>query len=210
MLNLKSLRKSMYPLLTVLTGLSLPALGWTHGGSPVEFDDCRIAVANHWVHFTAYTPTPAADREFCKRIPDLGMTNLVFDYEGKLLRNMSVEFEITKEPEGTRVYHQEPNTYPTGSVNALVDFNQFGAGDYLAHIQLVNAGDKIDAHMPFSVGTGTGISTGVMVFAVALGLIGTALYLMVPALKTRANFGMSARNTNKSGHQPKRGGKLTG
>jgi hypothetical protein len=138
--------------------LLLTPVVWAHGGVSVNVDNCRIPVDNRWVHFTAYTPEFTQDTEYCKSIPNVGRTNLVFDYESRELRNMTVEFEITKEPEGTRVYHQDPEAHKRGSVNAIVDFNEFGPGKYLAHVTLANAGSKIDAHLPFAVAS-TGVSS---------------------------------------------------
>ena len=127
-----------------------------HGVGANEIDDCRIPIIGQWVHFTAYTPKLSGDNEYCTTIPELGLTTIVFDYEQKPLRKMKVEFEITKEPEGKRVFYQEPKVQKTGSMNAAIDFTPFGAGDYLVHATLVIAGKKIDAHLPFTVGVGDG------------------------------------------------------
>jgi hypothetical protein len=158
---------------------------WAHGGVAIDIDTCRIPVSGHWVHFTAYTPMTTADTEYCGEIPDVGMTNIVFDYESKALRKMTVEFEITKEPEGTRIFHQDATTLKTGTFNIPVDFTQYGAGDYLAHVTLINEGNKVDAHSAFKVGTGSGgginTSTLLMVGAVAL----VAIYLFWPGLREK-------------------------
>ncbi|MCK5665494.1 MAG: hypothetical protein KAI17_18535, partial [Thiotrichaceae bacterium] len=77
---------------------------------------------------------------------------LVIDYEGKKLRNTTVEFEVTKEPEGSRVYYHSPEKIKKGSIDAKVDFRQYGAGDYLLHVTVINQGETIDSHLPFSVG----------------------------------------------------------
>jgi len=90
-----------------LVGL-MPTIVQAHRGAPDEADACVTRVGFERVHFTAYTPTLSGDREYCSIIPEIGPTNLVFDYEGKSLRNVSVEFEITKEPEGQRVFYQQP------------------------------------------------------------------------------------------------------
>jgi hypothetical protein len=121
------------------------------GGSGIDADSCRIAVGSHWVHFTAYQPQLAGTTEYCKAIPDVGQSTLVFDYEGKALRRMTVEFEITREPDGTRMYYQPPTIHPSGSTNATINFTE--PGNYLAHVTLINEGQKVDAHVPFSVGT---------------------------------------------------------
>ncbi len=123
-----------------------------HRGPANEVDNCRIRVGSEKIHFTAYTPEYTQNTGFCQYIPYVGKTNLVFDYEGHKLRKDTVEFEITKEPEGTRVFHQEPKKIKSGSLNAVVDFSQYGAGDYLAHITIMHNGEKLDTHLPFKVG----------------------------------------------------------
>ncbi|MDF9392527.1 MULTISPECIES: hypothetical protein [Methylococcus] len=167
-------------LLAAVLGLGalIPATLWAHGGgSGVDVDSCRIPVGGFWVHFTAYQPQLTGTTEYCDKIPETGPTTLVFDYEGKALRNMTVEFEITKEPEGSRVFYQAPATYPTGTVNATINFTE--PSDYLAHVTLVNEGQKIDAHIPFKVGVNQTSLSGttwiiIMVIVVALSYI---LYL---------------------------------
>ncbi len=158
--------------------LLIPATVSAHGGaSGVDTDSCRIPVGSHWVHFTAYQPQLTGTTEFCSSIPEIGDTTVVFDYEGKALRNMTVEFEITKEPEGTRIFYKEPKAYPTGSANAIVKFPE--AGSYLAHIALVNEGQKVDAHIPFKVASSqSGLSsTTWVVLSVLLGAVGYITYL---------------------------------
>ncbi|MGI9211957.1 MAG: hypothetical protein ACR2HF_05750 [Methylococcaceae bacterium] len=163
---------------SLFLSLLIPASVSAHGGaSGVDTDTCRIPVDSHWVHFTAYQPQLSGTTEFCSAIPEIGMTTVVFDYEGKALRNMTVEFEITKEPEGTRVFYKEPMSYPTGSANTQVNFTE--TGSYLTHITLVNDGKKIDAHIPFKVGSSqTGISGSTwLILALVLGAIGYIVYL---------------------------------
>nr|WP_305908003.1 hypothetical protein [Methylomarinum sp. Ch1-1]MDP4520805.1 hypothetical protein [Methylomarinum sp. Ch1-1] len=81
---------------------------YAHRGAVDEIDTCRIKVGFEKIHFTAYTPEFTKGQGFCQFIPNVGLTNLVFDYEGKKLRDVSIEYEITKEPEGTRIFYQEP------------------------------------------------------------------------------------------------------
>ncbi|MCI0666589.1 MAG: DUF3324 domain-containing protein [Methylococcaceae bacterium] len=170
---------------------------WSHGGVAIEIDTCRIPVAGHWVHFTAYTPMTSADTEYCSEIPDVGFTNVVFDYESKALRKMTVEFEITKEPEGTRIFHQDPTTMKAGTFNIPIDFTPHGPGDYLAHVTLINEGTKVDAHSAFKVGTGgSGIgsintSTYLMVGAAAL----VAIYLFWPGLRQKVQRKKTGKTT---------------
>ncbi|MGZ8159257.1 MAG: hypothetical protein ACXWT1_18770 [Methylobacter sp.] len=141
---------------TVLSALflsvSFSAPSYSHRGALDEIDVCRIRVGTEKIHFTAYTPTFTQSEGFCRFIPNVGLTNLIFDYEGKKLRDVSIEFEVTKEPEGTRIFYLEPQKTKTGSVKADIDFSKYGAGDYLAHVTIVHDGEKLDTHLPFVVG----------------------------------------------------------
>lgn len=123
-----------------------------HRGAVDEIDACNVRVGIDSVHFTAYTPELSGSKGYCNAIPEVGQTHLVFDYGGKALRTIDVEFEITKEPEGTRVFYQEPHKVKTGSFSGIVDFKQHGAGNYLAHITIVDKDKRLDSHIPFSVG----------------------------------------------------------
>lgn len=142
--------------LVVLTALflslSFSAPSYSHRGALDEVDICRIKVGTEKIHFTAYTPTFTQSEGYCRFIPNVGMTNLIFDYEGKKLRDVSIEFEVTKEPEGTRIFYLEPQKTKTGTVKADIDFAKYGAGDYLAHVTIVHDGEKLDTHLPFAVG----------------------------------------------------------
>ncbi|MFM8332451.1 MAG: hypothetical protein ACKN9T_12245 [Candidatus Methylumidiphilus sp.] len=138
--------------LGLLAGIALPiSSAWAHGGASVDTDQCRIFVGPHLVHFTAYQPQLTGSTEFCGEIPELGTTTMVFDYEGKALRNMTVEVEFTKEPEGTRIAYLPPATHASGTFNTTYNFTE--ASKYLAHVTLINEGVKIDAHVAFKVGT---------------------------------------------------------
>lgn len=167
--------------LGIVAALLVPvSVVWAHGGASVEADTCRIEVGPHLVHFTAYQPQLTGTTEFCNDIPELGNTIIVFDYEGKALRNMTVEFEITKEPEGTRIFYQAPTTNPTGTYNTAINFTD--PSKYLAHVTLVNEGQKVDAHVPFTVGGAkSGLSgTTYFVIAVVLFALGYIFYLSNP------------------------------
>ncbi len=137
--------------LSALLTVVWPSVVNAHRGASDEIDACNILVGHERVHFTAYTPT-FNSKEYCQSIPHLGTTNLVFDYGGKSLRNLTVEFEVTKEPEGSRVFYLEPTKIKSGTVNGTVDFSKFGAGNYLVHVAIVHKDKSIDNHIPLSVG----------------------------------------------------------
>lgn len=176
---MRNLRIVKFWLLTLalLTTLAPVSTVWAHGGASVDADTCRIMVGPHLVHFTAYQPQLTGTTEYCDKIPELGQATLVFDYEGKALRNMTVEVEITKEPGGSRVYYIPPSTHSTGSFNANINFTE--PSNYLAHVTLINEGQKIDAHIPFKVGSNqTELSNStILIIAVVLGAIGYIFYL---------------------------------
>jgi len=166
MKNLKMIKKSCAAL-GLLAASFLPMVAWAHGGASVDTDQCRVQIGPHLVHFTAYQPQLTGTTEYCNSIPELGQSTIVFDYEGKALRNMTVEFEITKEPEGTRVFYAPPSTHSNGTFNSNINFTD--AGKYRVHITLVNEGQKVDEHIALSVGSGqTGVPTSTIVVVMTL------------------------------------------
>ncbi len=171
-----SLKKS-FAVLGLLAAMILPINAWSHGGASVDTDQCRVQIGAHLVHFTAYQPQLTGTTEYCNTIPELGETIVVFDYEGKALRNMTVEFEITKEPEGTRVFYQEPSTHGNGTFNSSINFTD--AGKYRVHITLVNDGTKVDEHIGFTVGKGqAGVSMSAIVVVLTMLLAGGYIFYL--------------------------------
>lgn len=172
---------------TLLFALSLfSAQAFAHRGASNEPDNCRISVGPEVIHFTAYTPTFTQSRSFCSAIPFVGVTNLVFDYEGQKLRNTDLELEITRESDGRRVYHQDPKKIKRGTINATVDFNVFGAGDYLAHITINHNGEELDTHLAFAVGQeeDNSISTWKIIVPAIMGLA-TIIFVNIQANKAK-------------------------
>ncbi len=167
----------------------LPQSAWAHRGAKNEVDTCRFSVGDDVIHFTAYTPQATGGQGFCHQIPNVGMTHLVFDYEGTKLRETTVEFEITKEPEGVRIFYQEPKVIKKGSVDAQVDFSQHGAGEYLAHVTITYKGEKLDSHLPFSIGVEPDDGGSTVFVSVLLGILAVAVIGMVV---------MSRRNSKNS------------
>jgi len=174
MRNFDAIKKSLLAMGMLVLCL-LPMSAWSHGGASVDTDQCRVVIGSHQVHFTAYQPQLSGTTEFCNNIPALGPTTIVFDYEGKALREMTVEFEITKEPEGTRFYYDPPSTHSKGTFNTNLNFTD--AGKYLVHVTLVNENQKVDAHIPFTIGKGAaGVPTSTIV--VILTVLLAALYIL--------------------------------
>jgi hypothetical protein len=174
--------------LLVAAGLLFSSVLWAHGGAAgTDTDQCKFELEpGHWIHYTAYQPTAFPAEEFCGKLPSLNTkTQLVFDYQDVRYRNMMVEFEVTKEPEGVRVFYQEAKKHKSGTVVLDLPEGVKDAGKHLIHITLIpDQGNKLDAHMSFSAGGGQATSKETwglyLLFALA-GLYG--LYLSSAGFK---------------------------
>lgn len=142
----------------VLLGLIFSSALWAHGGAAgTDTDQCKFELEkDHWLHYTAYQPKAYPAEEFCGNLPDLNtLTQLVFDYQDLRYRNMAIEFEVTKEPEGKRVFFSEAKKHKTGTVVLALNEGVPEAGKYLIHITLLqDNGERLDAHMSFKAGAG--------------------------------------------------------
>jgi len=149
-----------------LLGLIFSTALWAHGGAAgTDTDQCKFELEkDHWIHYTAYQPKAYPAEEFCGNIPDTNtLTQLVFDYQDQRYRGMAIEFEVTKEPEGTRVFYQEAKKHKSGTVILDLPNGVPDAGKYLIHITLLqDSGDRLDAHMSFKAGAGQPVSKGSM------------------------------------------------
>jgi hypothetical protein len=148
--------------LLVLLGLFFSASLWAHGGAAgTDTDQCKFELEpDHWIHYTAYQPKAYPAEEFCGNLPSINTdTQLVFDYQDIRYRKMAVEFEVTKEPEGTRVFFQPAKKHKSGTVNLDLTNGVPEVGKYLIHITLVpDQGERLDAHMSFQAGKGQEVS----------------------------------------------------
>jgi len=158
-MNTKSMMRGSF--LAVL-GLLFSASLWAHGGAAgTDTDQCKFELEpNHWIHYTAYQPVAFPAEDFCANIPVTDtMTLLVFDYQDVRFRNRAIEFEVTKEPEGTRVFFQKAAKHKSGSVKLTLPNGVPEAGKYLIHITLIKEnGENSDAHMSFVAGSGQSAS----------------------------------------------------
>jgi hypothetical protein len=150
-----------------------------HGGAAgTDTDQCKFELEkDHWLHYTAYQPNSFPAEEFCASLPKLNeKIMLVFDYQDNKYRNDTVEFEVTKEPEGKRVFFLPGAKHKKGTVELVLPEGVSEAGKYLIHITLVpDQGERLDAHMSFSAGGGA--ATAKTTYALyALGVFG-AFYM---------------------------------
>lgn len=146
----------------VLLGLLFSASLWAHGGAAgTDTDQCKFELEpGHWLHYTAYQPNAFPAEDFCANLPRANeATLLVFDYQDNRYRNMTVEFEVTKEPEGTRVFFMPGAKHSKGTVELKLPNGVPEAGKYLIHITLVpDQGERLDAHMGFKAGGGEAVT----------------------------------------------------
>ncbi|MFI3197728.1 MAG: hypothetical protein QX196_05320 [Methylococcaceae bacterium] len=190
------IRKSFLGLL----GLFFSATLWAHGGAAgTDTDQCKFELQpTHWIHYTAYQPSAYPAEEFCGKLPGLNtLTQLVFDYQDMKYRNMLVEFEVTKEPEGTRVFFLPSAKHKKGSVNLELKNGVSEPGQYLIHITLVpdpadtenrTQGERLDVHMGFKAGGGQQVSRNSILLYVFVALAGLyVLYLSNAGFKRKVD-----------------------
>jgi len=183
-----------------LAGLFFSASLWAHGGAAgTDTDQCKFELEpTHWLHYTAYQPQSFPAEEFCGKLPGTNTpTQLVFDYQDMKYRNMLIEFEVTKEPEGTRVFFLPAAKHKSGTVNLELPNGVAEAGKYLIHITLLpdekmmdsrTEGARLDAHMAFTAGGGQPVSKNSMYLYVLFGFAGLyLLYLSSAAFKTKVD-----------------------
>jgi hypothetical protein len=175
-----------------LLGLLFSASLWAHGGAAgTDTDQCKFEMEpTHWIHYTAYQPVAFSGQEFCGGLPGIDTrTQLVFDYQDMKYRNMAIEFEVTKEPEGKRVFFMPAAKHKSGSVNLDLPSGVAEAGKYLIHITLVpDQGERLDAHMSFTAGGGAATSRNSILLYVFFAFAGLyVLYLSHKGFKGKVD-----------------------
>jgi hypothetical protein len=147
-----------------LLGLIFSSALWAHGGAAgTDTDQCKFELEkDHWIHYTAYQPKAYPAEEFCGNIPDTGsLIQLVFDYQDQRYKDRAIEFEVTKEPEGKRIFFEAAKKHKSGTVILSLPEGVAEPGKYLIHITLLqDTGERLDAHMSFKAGAGQPVSKG--------------------------------------------------
>jgi hypothetical protein len=175
-----------------LLGLFFSAALWAHGGAAgTDTDQCKFELEpSHWIHYTAYQPKAFPAEEFCGSLPGSATpTQLVFDYQDMRYRNMAVEFEVTKEPEGTRVFFLPSKKHKSGTVNLELPNGVPDPGKYLIHITLVpDQGERLDAHMSFTSGGGVATKSSSYLLYILFAFAGLyMLYLSSAGFKSKVD-----------------------
>ncbi|MBC8180758.1 MAG: hypothetical protein ACU83U_06960 [Gammaproteobacteria bacterium] len=176
----------------VLLGLLFSASLWAHGGAAgTDTDQCKFELEpTHWLHYTAYQPNAFPAEDFCANLPRANeLTLLVFDYQDMKYRDMAVEFEVTKEPEGTSVFKLPAAKHKKGTVELRLPNGVPAPGSYLIHITLVpDSGDRLDAHMSFKAGGGQAVTKNNMLLYALFAFAGLyVLYLSHAGFKTKVD-----------------------
>jgi hypothetical protein len=184
----------------VFLGLLLSTSLWAHGGAAgTDTDQCKFELEpTHWLHYTAYQPNAFPAEDFCANIPKANeLTLLVFDYQDMKYRDMLVEFEVTKEPEGTRVFFLPAAKHKKGTVELRLPNGVPEAGKYLIHITLIpdeekmdarTQGSRLDAHMSFKAGGGEAVSKNSLLLYAFFAVAGLyVLYLSHAGFKTKVD-----------------------
>lgn len=176
-----------------LAGALFATTVWAHGGAAgTDTDQCKFELEpNHWIHYTAYQPVGFPAEEFCGKLPGTNTkTQLVFDYQDQRYRDMSVEFEVTKEPEGKQVFFLPSQKHKKGTVVLDLPNGVPEEGKYLIHITLLPDGEatdqakRLDVHMGFQAGTGAPITNTNLTFYIIFALAGLyGLYLSSAGFK---------------------------
>lgn len=168
--------------LLILLGSSA---SWADGGggpSSGPGGGCRLQLDTHLVSFTAYQPQLTGNSPYCTDIPETGTISVVFDLEDKALRDIPVEFEITREKDGSQIMHQPPGKILNGVFNRTLNITD--VGDYIAKVSLVENGKKHEAHLKFHVAEAHGIPLNTaLVIGIVLMVAGYFLYQSNPAFQ---------------------------
>lgn len=165
------------------------AVIWAHGGAKgTDTDQCKFELEpDHWIHYTAYQPNVFPAEEFCANIPlEKEAVILVFDYQDQKYKDNTVEFEVTKEPEGTRVFFLQGAKHKKGTVELKMPNGVPEPGNYLIHITLVpDQGERKDVHMAFKAGGGAAASgsTKFIYLILILGALYVAYLYVAPFRK---------------------------
>jgi len=102
-----------------LLGLFFSASLWAHGGAAVPIlTSVNLNCSPPIGFITRLINRRLFQRKnFAATCGTNTLTQLVFDYQDMKYRNMLVEFEVTKEPEGKRVFFLPSAKHKKGSVN---------------------------------------------------------------------------------------------
>jgi len=119
-----SARSRVAALVTGLLALLAAPLAVSHGGVLAEDDRCLIHIGVYTAHFTIYQPETRASKEFCEDVPDVTRTIFVMDYLHDSMRQVPVDFRISRDVLDRRTYASIDDVRQIGDVDAATVFYQ--------------------------------------------------------------------------------------
>jgi hypothetical protein len=153
--------------------------GEARGALGYDQEACVLKVGPDFLYFSGYQ-FAVSQRKFCEDVPDVGETTLVFDLAQDELRQMKLDFRITRDAgatptegsaaNGSTVAYLPPETYPRGTFSFVHTFDE--PGNFVGVVTADGPnGEHWVASFPFSVGGGAPASkTPLILLAVACGL----------------------------------------
>ncbi len=152
------------------------------GALGYDQDMCVLKIGPDVLYFSGYQ-FGLSQSKFCEDIPALGETTFVFDLAQDELREMKVDFRITRESgeategapaDGATVAYLPPQIYPKGTFSFVHRFDE--AGSYVGVVTIDGpSGEHWVARYPFSVGGAPAPKAPFVLLALAGGLA-LALY----------------------------------
>ena len=152
------------------------------GSLGYDQDACVLKVGPDFLYFSGYQ-FAVSQRKFCEDVPQVGETTLVFDLAQDELRQMKLDFRITRDAgatpaegaaaEASTVAYLPPEIYPRGTFSFVHNFDE--PGNFVGVVTADGPnGEHWVASYPFSVGGAPASMTPlillVLASALALGL----------------------------------------
>ncbi len=176
---------TIFRFISMLWAVFFFSAAFANGGGGTVGGGCRFSIGDFTLMFSAYQPQLTGDAKFCTEIPNVGSTNLVFDYESlegstakkeyldldRQIRDMSIEVEVKKGDQS--IFKRPAESFKKGIIESVVNFQE--PGEYLVEVKLTDpSGKTIDSHLPLKVGAG---GTSLRNLIIAVVVIVAAVYL---------------------------------
>jgi hypothetical protein len=163
------------------------------GALGYDQETCVLKIGPDFLYFSGYQ-FAKSQRKFCEDVPEVGETTLVFDLAQDELRQMKLDFRISRDvgetpaegaaPDGATVAYLPPETYPKGTFSFVHNFDEPGN-----FVGVVTADGPNSEHWvaryPFSVGGAPASKTPLVLLALACALA-LALYFASRPQKNKA------------------------
>ena len=172
------------PILLVMAAALALALAFAapraeaRGALGYDQDSCVLKVGPDFLYFSGYQ-FAVSQRKFCEDVPQVGETTLVFDLAQDELRQMKLDFRITRDAGATpaegaaadasTVAYLPPEIYPKGTFSFVHNFDE--PGNFVGVVTADGPnGEHWVASYPFSVGGAPASMTPLILLALACAL----------------------------------------